>query len=257
MTTENPIVICNTPIRQDEEGRFCLNDFHKAAGGEKRYQPSNWLRMQQTQDLVYELAVPQIRGTDKIKHLDPVNTVRSFFVDQGSYVVKELVYAYAMWISPAFHLQVIRAYDALVTGRHPAVPANIETRLDRMEGFMEQMASNMCIMSEVSVQQAQKLEVTARYIGLLEINQKGKVKVTRTIEAQVLAYRAQGMSMGDIARILRISTATVSQLVNGKYPMPQSQAALPKGSVEEVLEDMVQAERKALLSRLAQLEGEQ
>jgi hypothetical protein len=93
----------------DAEGRYCLNDLHRAAGGEKRHQPSDWLRLQQTQDLVAELATTSIPGIPGIESKQGL----------GTYVAKELVYAYAMWISAAFHLKVIRAYDAMVTQPTP------------------------------------------------------------------------------------------------------------------------------------------
>ena len=112
------LIIANTQIRQDAAGRYCLNDLHQASGGAKRHQPGDWLRLKQTQELVSEIkSVPGIPGTDPDVVIDePVVTLQGGFV-QGTYAVKELVYAYAMWISAAFHLHVIRAYDALVTQR--------------------------------------------------------------------------------------------------------------------------------------------
>lgn len=101
-------------IRQDADGRYSLNDLWKSAGGEKRHAPNEWLRNQQTADLVNELTEPGIPGSEQKQ---PVITLKGGNVaKQGTYVVRELVYAYAMWISPSFHLKVIHTFDAVMTG---------------------------------------------------------------------------------------------------------------------------------------------
>lgn len=120
------LVIANTQIRQDAAARYCLNDLHQASGGAKRNQPSDWLRLKQTQELVLEIqkSPEALRESPEalLKSEEaPVAYVNDGF-GNGTYVVKELVYAYAMWISAAFHLHVIRAYDALVDGQGASVP---------------------------------------------------------------------------------------------------------------------------------------
>ena len=84
--------VAGISIRQDAEGRFCLNDLHKAAGGLLKDQPSNWLNTQKAQDLVDEVLTHGLSG---------VKTSEGRY--GGTYVCKELVYAYAMWISAKFH----------------------------------------------------------------------------------------------------------------------------------------------------------
>ncbi|WP_369623094.1 KilA-N domain-containing protein [Marinobacterium sp. BA1] len=113
--------IDNLKIRTDEEGRFCLNDLHKAAGNEKRHAPSYWLNNQQTKELIDELETTGI----------PVVTAGGR--KGGTYVCKELVYAYAMWISAAFHLKVIRAYDALINNQVELAQQQVQRERARLE----------------------------------------------------------------------------------------------------------------------------
>jgi hypothetical protein len=120
----NQLIIANTVIRQDADGRYFLNDLHKASGNNQKDKPFEWLRNKGTQDLIAEIIKQEIPASDKINNLEPVKTVNSFTEEQGTYVIKELVYAYAMWISPVFHLHVIRAYDALITAKTP--PAQVD-----------------------------------------------------------------------------------------------------------------------------------
>lgn len=127
------LVIANTQIRQDVGGRYCLNDLHQASGGAKRHQPANWLRLEQTRELVAEIEKPVAVDEGLLRSEEaPVHQINDGFAN-GTYVVKELVYAYAMWISAAFHLHVIRAYDALVIGKPaelPVLPPSASHRAD-------------------------------------------------------------------------------------------------------------------------------
>lgn len=106
-------VIDGVSVRRDFDGRYCLNDLHRAAvasgANERSKEPAKFLSSPQTVELVQELTDTQNMGNA------PVSTVRGG-QEQGTYVCKELVYAYAMWISPKFNLKVIRTFDAAQRG---------------------------------------------------------------------------------------------------------------------------------------------
>ena len=124
------LAISGISIKQDSFGRFCLNDLHKAAGGERRHEPTNWTALQQTKDLIAELlaeksttGIPVVKQNQSVDYdtgipvssFLPLEIVKGRGKVQGTFVVKELVYAYATWISAKFFLTVIRAYDAIVS----------------------------------------------------------------------------------------------------------------------------------------------
>ena len=92
------LAILNTSIRS-YENLFSLNDLHQASGNLTKHKPAFFLRIDMTKDLITEIeketpnALKVIRGAQG-----------------GTYACEELMLAYAMWISPKFHLIVLRAF---------------------------------------------------------------------------------------------------------------------------------------------------
>lgn len=115
------LTICSTAIRQDDAGRYCLNDCHRAAGAVKKDGPSYWLATDAAKKLISHLS-RQTTGKPVVTHEGR---------NGGTFADKELVYAYAMWISPEFMLFVVRAFDDMVSGvaPAPAVPTTFREAL--------------------------------------------------------------------------------------------------------------------------------
>lgn len=120
ITTAAPTIeIAGVQIRTDGAGRFSLNDLHKAAvlngANERTKEPGKFLSSPMTAELIKELEITQIPGDLLSQAVDSVSSATGR--NGGTFVCKEVVYAYAMWISPKFHLQVIRTFDAVATGK--------------------------------------------------------------------------------------------------------------------------------------------
>lgn len=107
----NALTVLTSEIRL-HDGLYSLNDLHKASGNARKHQPYLFLRLDTTQALIAEIHSTETCSATKTINGGP---------NRGTYVCKELVYAYAMWISPKFHLAVIRAFDAMKADPAPSV----------------------------------------------------------------------------------------------------------------------------------------
>lgn len=137
MTNSLAITIGDFAVRQ-LDGLFSLNDLHVASGGNPTHRPGEFLRIDQTKALIAELSCGNSRSlssTDSrnlqnsadlqsVADSQVIRTVIGKGKAQGTYACRELVIAYAAWISAAFHLKVIRVFLAAINT--PQVPIHGE-----------------------------------------------------------------------------------------------------------------------------------
>lgn len=125
------LVLADTRIRQDAQGRHCLNDLHRAAvaaGANKRSkEPGEFFKARRTQELLalleQESATEIPRSTSVLtteiprSWIEPVKTIEGRH-EGGTYVCIELVIAYGQFVSAEFDLKVIRTFLAVQHAQH-------------------------------------------------------------------------------------------------------------------------------------------
>ena len=109
------LLINSTEITTDSEGRFSLNDLHRSAGGLNSQKPSLFYRSDSFKKVV-EVLKAQNRA------LSPI--VKKQGKNGGTWVCKELVYKYAMWVNAEFEVKVIQTFDQITQKAEP--PATLE-----------------------------------------------------------------------------------------------------------------------------------
>ncbi|WP_433738543.1 KilA-N domain-containing protein [Pseudomonas putida] len=156
------VVIDGITVRQDSEGRYCLNDVHKASGGEVAKAPAQWMRHDVFHELLEEIV---LKST-----INPVEAKRGR--TGGTYAVKSLVYAYAMWISPAYHLKVIEAYDRMVTDGVAVHESSAQDLLDNPLKYISALMTQAQTLVEENARLEQEVQKSAskaavfdRFIG--------------------------------------------------------------------------------------------
>lgn len=111
--TMQTLILGTTSIRQ-LDGLFSLNDLHIASGGAAKHRPNQFLRIDQTKGLIAEI--------DKCADMRSLKTVAGR--NGGTYACRELVIAYAAWISAAFHLKVIQVFLAAINSAPAPAPVD-------------------------------------------------------------------------------------------------------------------------------------
>lgn len=96
------------------DGLYCLNDLHKASGGADKHRPAYFMARAETKALVSAIEQNYDDGIPLAKKA--IVVILGKGKPQGTYACRELVYAYAMWISADFYLSVIRVFDVFNTG---------------------------------------------------------------------------------------------------------------------------------------------
>jgi len=230
-TTTHALTVGNVTIHE-YNGLYSLNDLHRASGDDDKHRPAFFLRNEQTKALIDEIS----RCADL--HINPVEVVRGRGKVQGTYACRELVIAYAAWISAAFQLKVIRVFlDAAATEKSeqptPSLPSHAA---EHAYSLAAQTAS--AVSAQVFHEEPNRLENPGRFTKATLVDPRAVILTPEEIadeikRGEVGAYFNQHelmqLAQATLERIkhhmdksAHVQTPTANNVVPLRKPIPPS-----------------------------------
>jgi hypothetical protein len=125
------IMIGGASVRTDKEGRYSLNDLHRAAVESGKatdsQRPSNFIKSAGIEAFAQVLS--------EATNIASVVTVKGN--KSGTYGVELIAMRYAAWIDPVFEVRVYKTFQAVATGRLEAFQAEQGRVMSRQQARLE------------------------------------------------------------------------------------------------------------------------
>ncbi|MDR0701314.1 MAG: hypothetical protein LBF61_02725 [Azoarcus sp.] len=137
------------------------------------------------------------------------------------------------------HRPAARAFERLVfetvlpsirkTGGYQVTPAVAAPTLSpALESSLQTMAESVAALARGMETIRRQMDVSGRYIDMLEKNQRGQRKITAEVYREIQTLLAQGMGVASVARHVRVSHTAISLIKHGKYPhVPVEEETVP------------------------------
>jgi hypothetical protein len=100
------LIIKNTEITRNENGLYSLNDLHRSSGLRVKDLPNKFMASKSFKNVV------EVLNAQK-SAFNPVEKKRGRY-NGGTWICKELVYKYAMWVDAEFEVHVIQTFDGII-----------------------------------------------------------------------------------------------------------------------------------------------
>ena len=166
-----------------------MNDLHKAAGGAEKDEPNRYARTDGFRNLIaairneYESNPAKNGGKDWVT---PCMTAGGR--NGGTYVVKEMVYAYAMWVNADFHLKVIRVFEEYATKGMVMKPEVAQQAFDDPKVFMAKALMLAQETLDKYAQEIKELERDRDHVSVRQFERELGIYLTKPQRNRLASY---------------------------------------------------------------------